>query len=146
MNESVQYLNAIAIDARLVAALTELTFSNSGTRRLCLHKTESAPLHVMLVESLSGTPFPAHCHTDGDEFSTVVTGVLELTIWDRGEGAEPSVVQIGNREGLAKATFVPRGVTHNTRAIDGNCIYIEVKLGPFDKKALVMKEEAGTMA
>jgi cupin fold WbuC family metalloprotein len=145
MTSPVQYLNAVAVDEDVLSALSQLPFSKTGTRRICLHSAQDAPLHVMVVESKASEQFPPHCHSDSDEFSTVVTGVLELMVWDRGADQKPSIIRIGQEPGLAKATFVPRGTVHITRAVGRNCIYIEVKLGPFDKNAMIMSSESELM-
>ena len=135
MNESVLFSNASCVDEALLKDLKNLPFSSSGTRRVCLHNDESAALHIMLVESQKGYIFPAHRHLDGDEVTMIVDGTLEILMWD-GLPADVPRRYILNAGAGAKALRVPSGRWHQTCAIDKNATYLEVKLGPFNKKSM----------
>jgi len=128
-NTSVAFLRALAVDDALIDQLSSLPFSQTGTRRICLHESEASPLHAMLVESKSDVSFPPHFHSDSDEVSVAIVGQLELLVWNEGADSQVSIV--------------PVGVTHLTKAISENCVYLEVKLGPFEKNALVPVDSEG---
>ena len=136
-NPSVAFLEALAVDPVLIEELSGLSFSGTGTRRICLHKSEASPLHVMLVESKPEQVFPAHFHSDSDEVSVAVSGQLEVVVWKDGHNMKPEKLILGGGQGDVPVSLIPKGVTHTTKAVGGNCIYLEVKLGPFSKDALV---------
>jgi cupin fold WbuC family metalloprotein len=136
-NPSVEFFRATSVGDKLLSKLSAMRFSSSGTRRICLHESESSPLHVMLVESASGTSFPRHFHLDSDEVTVVVKGQMEIVLWDRGTYSSPTRLLLGPGEGESKVALVPKLVPHFTQPVGGNCIYLEVKLGPFKKDALV---------
>lgn len=136
-NKAVEFISALAVDQELIDRLSQLSFSPTGTRRICLHESETSALHGMLVESLGGSTFPAHYHSDGDEVTVPVSGRLEIMAWDRGLAEKPTRLVLGPGPQDAKIAFMRRNVAHTTKALDGNCVYFEVKLGPFKKDALV---------
>lgn len=141
-NSSVQFLNALAVDDGLIKRLASLPFSATGTRRICLHESEASPLHAMLVESVAESEFPGHAHSDSDEVTLAVKGRLDIRIWDKGVTVAPSRMVLGTGENETRMVFVPKDVPHITKALGGNCVYLEVKLGPFKKDALVLIERA----
>lgn len=136
----VEFLSVLAVDEALLARLADMPFSATGTRRICLHESEASPLHAMVVESVAGNGFPGHYHTDSDEVTITIKGRLEILIWDIDANAKPTRLVIGDAAGDIKAAFVRKGTTHITKAVGGNCVYLEVKLGPFKKDALVVVE------
>ena len=93
----------------------------------------------MLVEAQASSAFPSHAHTDSDELSVAVEGLLEVTAWLEGVGTAPRISVLGT--GGVPATLMPKGVAHRTRAIGGNAVYLEVKLGPFRADALIKYED-----
>ncbi len=141
MNASVKYLSALSVDDDVLRQLRTLEFAASHTRRICFHASPDAPFHVMLVEAEAGSEFPPHAHTDGDELSVAVDGVLEITAWPQGLDKPAQVFRLG-RDGVP-STFMPRGTPHKTRALGGNAVYLEAKLGPFRPDALVKYEHHG---
>jgi cupin fold WbuC family metalloprotein len=141
LNASVKYLGASAIDAAILKELRALPFSPTGTRRICLHASPEAPFHVMLVETQAGSAFPPHLHTDSDELSVAVEGILEIVAWADGFDAPSQVFTLG--PGGVPSVLMRRGVPHRTRAIGGDAVYLEAKLGPFRADALVKYEDRG---
>jgi cupin fold WbuC family metalloprotein len=142
-NTSVAFLRALAVDDALIDQLSSLPFSQTGTRRICLHESEASPLHAMLVESKSDVSFPPHFHSDSDEVSVAIVGQLELLVWNEGADKKPERIVLGRGPGNSQVSIVPVGVTHLTKAISENCVYLEVKLGPFEKNALVPVDSEG---
>ena len=92
--------------------------------------------HVMLVQASTQKAFPRHCHTDSDEFTTVVTGGLEITIWTEGLQSSPSSLILGGDFSGELATVIRKGTPHTTRPLTESTVYLEVKLGPFERNAL----------
>jgi len=137
MQSSVKYVKDYLCPEELLARLSTLAFSASGTRRLCLHQSDSSPLHVMLVESRHGATFPRHLHSDSDEVTVAVKGSLEVRLWDRGPHCDPREIVLSAEPAGDRFVFVQRDVPHSTRSIGGSGIYLEIKLGPFSKENLV---------
>jgi cupin fold WbuC family metalloprotein len=136
-SQSVLYLRSESIGADEISRLSALQFSDSGTRRLCLHNDELSELHVMLVEAVADKAFPRHMHDDGAEVIIVIEGNLELRIWNRGLKAAPTVKKCsGNKNSI---NFIDAKTFHDTRPGDGGCIYLEVKSGPFNPDALIFR-------
>ena len=141
-NRAVEFISALSVDRGLLERLELLPFSITGTRRICLHESETSPLHGMLVESLAGSTFPAHYHADGDEVTVPVCGRLEIMVWERGPNEKPTRLVLGSGADDTKIAFIRRNVPHSTKALDDNCVYFEIKLGPFQKDALVPVSDA----
>jgi len=141
----VEFIIASAVDEVLIARLEAMPFSVSGTRRICLHESEASPLHAMVVESLDGSSFYSHYHTDSDEVTIAIRGQLEIMVWDKGADAIPTRLMLGVAAGDIRIAIVRKDTPHTTKAIGGNCVYLEVKLGPFRKDALV-RVESTTLA
>ncbi len=139
---SVEFMRTLAVDDALLERLRAMPFTATGTRRICFHESESSPLHAMLVESEAGSSFPAHCHTDSDEVTILMKGLLEILVWERGIVNLPTRVLLGRGEGEAYATFVAKYTPHVTRPLGDNCVYLEVKIGPFSRDSLVPIDRA----
>lgn len=138
---SVQFLNALSVDDMLIDELAKLPFTSGGTRRICMHNSELSPLHVMLVESIAGSNFPRHHHADSDELSILIRGKLEVLAWENGADAEAIRRVLGPSYAESRAVLLPKNTPHTTKPIGGNCIYLEVKLGPFNKAALCYTDQ-----
>ncbi len=133
----VQFLSVLSVDDDTLSQLATMSFSETGTRRICLHESEASPLHAMLVESVAGSSFPGHYHADSDEVTIVIKGRLEMLVWDKGTNAAPTRLVLGDAARDIRVAFVRKDLPHVTRVIGSNCVYLEVKLGPFKKDALV---------
>jgi len=136
VQDSTVFVNQPFISNSHLSLLASLPFSETGTRRLCFHESDHSLLHVMLVQASTQKAFPRHCHTDSDEFTTVVIGGLEITIWTEGLKSSPSVLILGSDFSGEYATVIPKGTPHTTRPLTESTAYLEVKLGPFNRNAL----------
>lgn len=133
---STVFVNQQFISDHHLSLLASLPFSETGTRRLCFHESNDSLFHVMLVQTSTQEIFPRHFHTDSDEFTTVVTGGLEITIWTEGLQSPPSVLILGRDFSGEHATVIRKGIPHSTRPLTESTVYVEVKLGPFRCNAL----------
>ena len=133
---SVKFVQSLGVDTVLLQYLQSLDFSANGTRRVCLHKSETSLLHAMLVESCEAE-YPRHYHSDGDEVTVGIKGQVEVVIWENGLDSVPTRLVLGLDSANTRAVFIPRNVPHTTRSLNGSAIYLEIKLGPFNKNALV---------
>lgn len=136
IQDSAVFINQQSISEHHLSLLFSLPFSETGTRRLCFHESDHSLFHVMLVQASPEKTFPRHCHTDSDEFTTVVTGGLEIIVWTEGLQSSPSVLILGSDFSGEYATVIPKGIPHTTRPLTESTVYIEVKLGPFKRNAL----------
>jgi len=89
---SVVFVGQNSIKDQHLALLASLPYSESGTRRLCFHKSNESNFHVMLVQASPKNPFPRHCHTDSDELTAVICGGLEIELWTEGVQSTSSVI------------------------------------------------------
>jgi len=117
--------------------LESIPLSVTGTSRLCFHETHDSPLHVMLVKATTKDVFARHCHTDSDEFTTVLEGGLEITLWSDGLQSTPHHIVLGRDFTGDYGALISKGLAHTTRALSENTVYLEIKLGPFNPDALV---------
>jgi cupin fold WbuC family metalloprotein len=140
MNNSVKYIKSLVVDEKVIPQLAELPFSENGTRRLCLHDSPSASLHTMVIEAEAGAIYPPHLHTDSDEVMLVLSGRMELLVWNNGEAEKPTLVNLDSTFEINPVVLVPRLTVHVTNPVT-KCIYMEVKLGPFNKTNLQVIEK-----
>lgn len=134
---STVFVRETSIGDHHLQLIASLPYSETGTRRLCFHESNQSDLHVMLVQASPDQTFPRHCHADSDEFTTVLSGGLEISIWSDGLQSQPHVLVLGPDFSGQYAALVPRGVAHTTRPLSEATVYLEVKLGPFNPDALL---------
>lgn len=139
--ESVQFTSRSVIDRALVNELAMLEFSATGTRRICLHENEDAPLHIMLVELAPDAAYPRHLHRDSDETTIIVQGKLDVVIWTNGLDQPSTSHRLSLHLGDPTAALIPQSTWHRTTAAESGTVYLEVKGGPFDPDALVIGDE-----
>ena len=73
MNEKfVEYISDPFINKKSIKKLKSLSFSKTGTKRICLHESEKSKLHVMLICLKKNVKYPFHKHTDSDELIIVI--------------------------------------------------------------------------
>ena len=132
---SVVFVNQHSITEEHLDLLASLPYSKTGTRRLCFHESNQSNFHVMLVQASPDSAFPRHCHTDSDEFTAVVRGGLEIELWPEGDQSTSSVILIGRDFSGEHAALIRKGIPHTTRALTEQTVYLEVKLGPFNRDA-----------
>ena len=132
---SVKYMELFAVDDSTFGELSKLSFTKEGVRRICVHRNPDDSLHCMLVEAQGGSRFPAHMHMDSAEITIIVRGKLKLIQWSQSVKDQSSIINM-TPEGVFMA-ITPAKMKHQTIVENMNDIYIEVKLGPFRKEAMV---------
>jgi cupin fold WbuC family metalloprotein len=120
-----------------IGLLTTCEYSATGTRRLCLHETDSSNLHVMVVQTAPGVVFERHLHQDSDELITVLKGELELSVWRDGLGVLPTILVLGGDFSGKIGVVIPAGTPHVTRCLTSDTTYLEVKRGPFSPNSML---------
>ncbi len=140
MIESVKFIKSLCVDADTIKDLQALPFSQNGTRRFCLHDSSEASLHTMVIEVEAGAAYPPHFHLDGDEVIFILSGKMEVFIWDKGSTFSPSIIYLDSSLDISPIILVSKEVIHLTKPIT-RCSYMEVKLGPFKKENLQVIEK-----
>lgn len=105
--------------------LKTLSFSSTGTRRLCLHKSLDSTMHVMLIEIKPDTDFNRHSHKNSDEMVYLISGSLTYHF----DNDESSILS----EGSAFSIIIPKGCYHGVSSGPSGALYLEVINGPFIK-------------
>ena len=123
-NSSVSY-SFDSISPSSLKALSALTFSHTGTRRLCLHKSPDSLLHVMLVELKSLCTYPFHAHNHSSEFVHLISGDLFISYMD-------SSIPIHLSSTSTTSVLTESNRFHKVESGADGAIYLEVILGPFD--------------
>ena len=136
MNDSVLYLNSILIDNKALKNLSKLKYSKSQTKRLCFHEDNNSEFHKMVVEANKNTSFPAHLHLDSDEIIFILNGRMKVLIWNEGNEKKPFKIILDSKKNFNPILIIPKNITHSTENIT-KTRYVEFKLGPFKKNALV---------
>ena len=122
MSSSFKY-SQLSDDA--LSFLKTLSFSSTGTRRLCLHESLDSALHVMLIEIKPDTDFKRHSHTNSDEMVYLVAGSLAYHF----DNDESSIL---SKDGTF-SIIIPKGCCHSVRSGPDGALYLEVINGPFIK-------------
>ncbi|WP_390129357.1 WbuC family cupin fold metalloprotein [Synechococcus sp. HIMB2401] len=109
-------------------AIKKLSYSETNTRRLCLHKDFESDLQMMLIEILPESQYPLHTHKSSDEIAILTTGSLYYSF-----KANPTVELTMSGQ---KSIIIPKGVPHSVKAGKDGAQFIEIIKGPFkpDKK------------
>ena len=139
-NNSILFSRKKIIDKNLIKDFDKLNYSLTGTKRICIHESEKANFHVMLIESTKEVEFPAHLHSDGPELITIVSGILKINFFAKKTGKFTKIVTLQNGTDWCKAVLIPKNIIHSTRSETEKVIYLETKLGPFNKDSLKIFE------
>lgn len=116
---------------------SELNYSVTGTKRICLHESDKSDLHVMLIEILKNTNYPPHLHKDSDEYFLFIDGNIEVVIWRDGIDKQPEKIYFDNIDSQNMIVRIPKNSVHMTIPMQ-NSRYFEIKLGPFLKDNMIV--------
>jgi cupin fold WbuC family metalloprotein len=95
--------------------------------RICFHREDSSPLHIMLILERRGLFYPPHVHQNRDELHYVYEGVLEIHKLDNiGNSIESST----NEAESSTFSSISSGTPHLTIPRTEIVVYLEVKNGP----------------
>ena len=121
-NQSVSYeYDALSSDA--LNHLNSLKFSETKTRRICLHQNTEAELHMMVVDLKSNSKYKLHSHAKSDEIIILLSGEINVHFKDK------SVVTLSSTS--QQSLIVQQGVEHSVSCGQHGARYIEVIKGPF---------------
>lgn len=110
------------IDEKSLDRLKALDFSQTGTRRLCLHNNPDKGLQVMLIELYKDTVFPSHCHERSDEVVVLFEGSIRYTYADK----QTFELNASSK----RSVIIPKGTFHSVQAGTDGAIYLEIVNNP----------------
>jgi len=113
------------ITPEAVAHLKTLEYSQTSTRRLCLHRSSDSPLHMMLIEIQPNTIFARHQHCHSDEAVFLLEGSLNYEL-DNG-----TVHMLS--ESSSRSIILPMNSFHSVKAGPNGALYLELINSPFTK-------------
>ena len=114
------------------AVLDEMLRSASESPRRRAHKNfhESLeePIHRLLIGAMPDTVFPIHRHRDKFELMTVLSGTMEITLYND-DGTVIKKQNLGPEQEV-RTMEIPAGVFHGNRILEPT-VMLEVKPGPY---------------
>ena len=100
--------------------------------RICFHNDDSCLLQKMLVYHSKSHRVGIHAHPYKDEYITVLSGRLDIVIYNKGRNDK---VSIGGDQAMTSC-FIPRGAEHEV-VVMKDCVFLEETTGPFRLDATV---------
>ena len=92
------------------------------------HESLDEPIHRLLIGAMPDTVFPIHCHPDKFETMTVLTGKIEITLYDADGKVLETRILGPNCENAA--IEIPPGMFHGNKVLLPT-VMLEVKPGPY---------------
>jgi cupin fold WbuC family metalloprotein len=112
--------------------LAALSFSKTNTKRICFHNSINSNLQYMLIQLKKNSIFKFHKHVDSDEVVFMVSGKMKIKYFSNKQ-KKFAVLSKSNPFFSCKKNLI-----HSTESLTKNCIYIEVKSGPFLKNKTIV--------
>ena len=113
--------------------------SNRKQSRICLHKKDSDTLHIMYICHLKGCKVKVHKHLEFPEWIIFLRGKSQIIYFDD-NGNKLETIKINTKKSNGPViTFIPKDKFH-TLKFSEDSFFLEVKLGPFNKKSTVYLE------
>lgn len=110
-----------SITQESVKFLENLEFSQTNTRRLCLHRDIRAEMHMMLIDIKENTCFPYHKHNHSEELVILIKGSLTYEFEN-----SPSII-LSRSDQLS--LIIPRAKLHQVTSGKIGARYIEIIKG-----------------
>ena len=111
----------------------QMALASGSIYRICFHKNEQQPLHVMLIGLPPNTSYPIHCHYLKEELYLVYKGDMTLFTYGSKESPDDSDVQkihidsSGNCQGYLMHSMLWHSMTAGSYGV----VFMEIKTGPF---------------
>lgn len=106
--------------------------NSSGKCRICFHHLPEAPLHEMLIAIRRGANNPPHRCRATEETHFMLRGLARLRLYEE-DGTLARDIEMGppgdNRTSYVR---IPQNLYHDMIVESGICLYMEIKLGPFN--------------
>ena len=114
--------------------LTNLALKSERKQsRICLHKTNNDPIHIMYICHLKNCKVRIHKHTDFPEWLIFLKAKANILYFNE-DGKELKRIRINTENNSPIFHFIPKDIFH-TLKFDDDSFFIEVKQGPFNKEA-----------
>jgi cupin fold WbuC family metalloprotein len=102
--------------------------------RVCLHTSQNADFHEMIICKIRGREHAPKRHLKKDKTFTVLRGRLLISVLDESGSEKKSwVLEPSAKKGLFSIR-VPAGMFHVDLPLSDTSVHIETTLGPFDGK------------
>jgi cupin fold WbuC family metalloprotein len=104
----------------------------SGKIRICMHAAPEDGLHEMLIALRRDVRYPVHKCPARSESHIVLDGMMTVNLFHP-DGRLRERVPMGPPDsGRRNYLRVPAGMFHSIHIETETCVFLEVKLGPFD--------------
>jgi cupin fold WbuC family metalloprotein len=104
----------------------------SGKIRICLHGMPDSDLHEMLIALRRDVRYPIHKCPARSESHIVMNGMMTISLYNP-DGSLLERVPLGPPSSGRKSYLrVPAGMYHSIAIETEVCVFLEIKLGPFD--------------
>lgn len=122
----------IKIDNNTISELKIKANSNNSKKfRLCLHKSPQDELHEMIIVHSKDQYIRPHKHMNNTESNYIIEGEMFVIVFDD-YGNIKDTFKLSKEENIAFR--ISKNYWHSIIPLSENVIFIEVKLGPFDKE------------
>lgn len=116
----------------LIESLTASELGKGETiKRICLHKFDSADIHVMLIMEKNGHEKLAKKHVDRAKFFFLIRGQMRIELFDDNRTIINSEDLVSGTEG--NFMYIDENTYHRNFSITDEIVYIEVIKGPFHR-------------
>lgn len=117
------------VNTEYLATLTHKAQRNPLQRaRLCLHRSNDASIHEMVIVLTDKCQFPPHRHPHKEESIFIMDGELDVTLFND-EGTVREVIRLRRDEVLAYRLCEP--IFHTVCARSPTVTYLETTSGPW---------------
>ena len=113
------------LDNKLIDDLIAYGQSKERIVRICLHTSNAALLHSMLIFLPKGAGYGLHMHPSKNECYTVVDGAIEFST-----SSDLTSFSRFRLDSSAPIFYAHGGLWHALRAIDSYALYMEHREGP----------------
>lgn len=131
LNNSIKFIKESLIGKQTLNKLNSLEFSETGTRRLCLHEDNDAKLHLMLISIKRDVKYPFHKHLDSNEIIVIIEGKLDIIFKNN-----PKKNILLSKDNQNHCVMIKKNEVHQVTTSVNNTIFLEIKCGPFKKSNL----------
>lgn len=111
--------------------LAELVLDNLPMGRICLHESNTSPLHSMLIAVRSLHIYPPHQHIWKHEFYTILKGICLFKTFNK-QGLEQSFLELQECSSYLNSTED----FHTLVPLTDPLVFLETTVGPYTGRQL----------
>jgi cupin fold WbuC family metalloprotein len=124
----------VVLDPPLLKRLEKMAAADpDGRARICLHADDAEPVQQMIIAFTKRSVIPPHRHHQKHESYTVISGEIDLVLYDD-DGRESRVVELSAEDPEKARMAQLRGdCFHTVVPRSEMVVMLEVTNGPFDR-------------